>query len=164
MRSCGLWATMILGLCAQVVPGCSSRADREEEYYAYLSTHRYMVVEEVVPYDVAITWRWIREGVPWSEDNGMMIWNGEEVGRGAEGILKVLRRMRDCPPGTRILRYPWQNLEGEALLVPRTDVDMMQPYVNYMELMDDIVVARGLVLIDSYYYKYGDVLTGRTEQ
>ncbi len=94
------------------------------------------------------------EEVPPGKAKALYIWNGEDVGRGQQGIRNLAAKVRGLPKRSRVLVYPSYYLDWQSY-GSRTPPE--PPYMRVPEYgtLKEALDARSIILLQSPYNHWG---------
>jgi hypothetical protein len=114
---------------------CPAWSDRAVSQFVI---HRRMA-DPLVEFDFSATVRASNE----SEDT-VFYWGGSIIGKGAEGFNRLLERIREVRPGSRILLYPYIDLLDELDGSVRS---LVGPWDPYLQRLEPVAKAKQVYLI-----------------
>lgn len=119
------------------------------------SVHHLTYEDRPVEHDVYLTWAGF-DGVHGDSWEAEYIWNGQNLGSGARGLLRVLGKLGTLEPGSRVLIYPdyWTPPMG---LAGWWGPYYRSPFGPYGFLLGEVAQARGVTLIYSPYNHEGEL-------
>lgn len=82
-----------------IIPNAASKDNEHGVCYMHLKA-----TDPVPSYDAYITWS-TYDGTG-SIDGVVIIWNGKELGKGRNGVLQVVERLKEIRKGSTVLIYP----------------------------------------------------------
>jgi hypothetical protein len=121
-----------------------------------IEDHLLFVYPEDTPasFDVYITWKNYVPPVDRAED-AIFIYNGEEMGQGEAGFLRVIEQLRDLHAGAGVLIYPqyyaWPGYTGPIRGAP---IEVMR----FTDRLSEVAMEGDLTLIYSSFDHRGRLL------
>lgn len=134
---------MVVGLL--ILPSCNAdfsqiRAGSED---SAKSRDVFLGLDDPAPtYDAYFTWK-DYDGTS-SEEQALYIWCGKELGRGKEGLRKILDRLRALPKRSKVLVYPRYDMDWEEYGPSR-----FFPWLNYYAEFQQVVTDQELTMFYS---------------
>jgi hypothetical protein len=172
-----VWLTVVgpvVTFLVLTLAGCAGQPVEEEGFYSYLpwESHRhnqhFLTLYPSYPpvfFDRYLTWK-DYDGKNGRAEQAMFIWQGEEMGRGKDGLKNVVSKIAELPPGSRILVYP--DYDVHAIWDGPASVGRSCPLWHWefgpeVDLRN-IAVKRKLILLFSQRDHNGELCPGVEEQ